>query len=74
MMCPDDLQVWMTCRRHVCADNVHVTPGVVHEIRQLRQEDAILNTALHKAENGFLVYALIEKVKEFDRVQHIKMY
>ena len=29
------------CGRHVCADDVHVMPGVVlHEIGQLRQEEA----------------------------------
>ena len=36
----DAVGMWMTCGRHVCADDVHVTPGVVlHEIRQLRQEE-----------------------------------
>ena len=48
MTCPDDMQTTCRCgcRRHVHADNVHVTPGVVlHEIRQLRQEDAILNSS-----------------------------
>ena len=36
----------MTCRQ--CVDNVHVMPGVATQAR----------TALHKAENGFLVYFL----------------
>ena len=45
----DNVHVWMTCRRHVCADDmwttyaaddVHLMLGVVlHEIRQLRQEE-----------------------------------
>ena len=31
-----------------CADDVHMTPGVVlHEIGQLRQEEAILNSSAY---------------------------
>ena len=48
MTCLDDMQMTCRCRRHadnMCgrhADDVHVTPGVVlHEIRQLRQEDGV---------------------------------
>ena len=36
----------MTCACGQRADDVHVTPGVVHEIRQLRQEDAILQLCI----------------------------
>ena len=44
--CADDVQVWTMCKRHVCADNVDVMLGVVlHEIRQLRPEEAILNSS-----------------------------
>ena len=52
--CADDTQ--MTCRQ--CADGVHVTPGaVLHEIRQLRQEEAKPSwTALHKAERRLTCY------------------
>ena len=36
----DDMQ--MTCACRGCAEDVHVTPGVVlHEIWQLRQEDGV---------------------------------
>ena len=42
MTCAGDMHVQMTCMcgRHACVDNVHVMTGVVlHEIRQLRQEE-----------------------------------
>ena len=66
MTCLDDMQMTFACGQ--CVDDVHVMPGVVlHEIWQLRQEDAILNTALHKAENGFLVYLLhLVKINDND--------
>ena len=73
MTCADDVHVWMTCGRHVCADDmwtmyavddVHVMPGVVlHEIRQLRQEERSHLEQLCIKPTGLLVIICFHFVK-----------
>ena len=49
----------MTCACGRRADDVHVMPGVVHEIWQLRQEDAILQLCIKPNMASLLLFVLV---------------
>ena len=60
------MRMMCACGRCAHADDVCVMPGVVlHEIGQLRQEEAILNTALHKAD--WLTCFRVEEFVKLDK-------
>ena len=60
MTCVDDMQMTCMCGQHAHVDDVHMTTGVVlHEIRQLRQEEGSHPEQLCIKPTGLLVVCVL---------------